>query len=228
MAANATTGAHAPEQITHCFVLKGYDLTWSMLEGEKVSKEGKPVAIRSKNIENRHGRMAPGWYGVILGKSSNGVTRKRYEECRTKLPNMSIPPWGWKQLKYWMGNVVGVVKISHSLPCELCTQSPWAEGPVCNIISDAGWIEKPVPCKGNLGACPIPDQETRDRVRLLAKSAKESGAIYKTNGEVEHPLAWTDVWPQNRKRKKETVLSKANYVAELPGVLDKRIKTDPK
>lgn len=34
------TGADSPATITHCFVLKGFDLVWSMLEGEKVFPGG--------------------------------------------------------------------------------------------------------------------------------------------------------------------------------------------
>jgi len=218
---NHTTGADTPEEITHCFVLKGFDLAWSMLEGEDVLKDGKKIAIHSKNIENRHGRMAPGWYGVILGKGKVGVTKERYEECKAKLPQMNIPPWGWQNLKQWTGKVVGVVEIAHSLPHEVCKQSPWAEGPVCNIISKAGWIEKPIPCKGNLGACPITDPDTRDQVRRSAKRAQESGSIYKTNGDVEHPYRGTDVWPQNRKRKAAIVLSDVDDAARLRKFLTK-------
>lgn len=62
------TGASSPEGITHCFVLKGAHLAWAMLEGEKVygcdPLDEQPVGVKSKNIENRHGRLAPGWYGV--------------------------------------------------------------------------------------------------------------------------------------------------------------------
>ena len=196
-----TTGADAPDEITHCFVLKGFDLVWSMLEGEKVVEDGKPVAIRSKNIENRHVRMPPGYYGVIFGKSKSGLAKERYEQIKAKLPEMKIPPWSFKDSNDLAGNVVGVVQIAHSLPYDACTQSPWAEGPVCNVISKAGWIDEPIPCKGNLGACPIADPETRDRVRLAAKRAMEKGSILVTNGDVENPYRGADVWKRTRKRK---------------------------
>jgi hypothetical protein len=172
------TGAASPKEITHAFVLKGFDLAWSMLEGEKLfpdSPDGdldkKPIGIKSKDIENRHTRMAPGWYGVILGETQSSVPsgswgettvrRERYDECKAKLPNMNYPPWNSDEdhipnrLK---GHLIGVVKIAHSLPYDYCTESEWAIGPICNIISHAGWIDNPVPCKGNLGACAITDK----------------------------------------------------------------------
>jgi len=61
------TGAASPEGITHCFVLKGAHLAWAMLEGEKIYGSTlceEPVTMKSKDIENRPGRLAPGWYGV--------------------------------------------------------------------------------------------------------------------------------------------------------------------
>tara|TARA_B110001450_G_C17594778_1_gene470378 strand:+ start:336 stop:1019 length:684 start_codon:yes stop_codon:yes gene_type:complete len=198
------TGAARPEEITHCFVLKGFYLAWSMLEGEKVFPENncdlEPVAIRSKNIENRHGRLAAGWYGVILGKGTRGVVRGEYDRCRSLLPNMTIPPWKCKELKFYSGCVVGVVKIDHSLPYELCKDSPWASGPVCNIISWAGWLNKPIPCRGNLGACPIKEKDVREEVRYSAKCALQGGGVFKTNGETEHPCRGHTAWPLAKRR----------------------------
>lgn len=195
------TGADSPATITHCFVLKGFDLAWSMLEGEKVARDAdsEPTAIRSKNIENRCTRLDPGYYGVILGKSTKGVTNDRYLECKQKLPGMNIPPWNSQGLKNYMGCVVGFVKVSHSLPYELCKHSPWATGPVCNIISEAGWLHKSVPCRGNLGACPIRDEEARNRVRAYADRAMKDGAVFKTGGDVEHPFRGSEVWGRKRK-----------------------------
>ena len=138
---------------------------------------------------------------VILGKGTKGVTREEYDKVRTLLPNMTIPPWGHSRLREGQGKVVGVVKIQHSLPSALCKDSVWATGPVCNIISRAGWLGKPVPCKGNLGACPIPDEHTRDRVRAEAAEAVAANQIFRTNGDVKNPYRGPDVWEANRKRK---------------------------
>ena len=203
------TGAHSPETITHAFVLNGVCWAWSMLEGEKVVADDKSMDqpqithIDSKYIENRHGRLASGWYAVILGKGSKGDTKAHYEMCTSLLPNMEMPSES-SQLKRSRGCVVGIVKVSHSLPYEMCKDSPWANGAkVCNIISEAGWIANPIPCKGNLGACKIGDTETMRLVQESARCAKLHGRIFKTRGDKKYP-ARDDAW---KKRKAKGVVS---------------------
>ena len=210
-----------------------------MLEGEKAFPDNddtqEPTCIRSKNIENRHGRLAPGWYGVILGKGTKNVTRDEYDRCRSLLPKMTIPPWDWKELQFRKGCVVGVVKIDHSLPHELCKHSPWAFGPVCNIISKAGWLNKPIPCKGNLGACPIKDKEVMEQVRYSAKCALADGNIFKTNGEKEHPYRGPNVWPAAKRKPSKGCIDMRDkdergklleFISGCQQRLSKRAKTD--
>ena len=198
------TGADSPNTITHAFVLKGFDLAWSMLEGEKLYPDGdhnkEPVGIKSKDIENRHIRLAPGWYGVILGKGTKGVTRERYDECKAKLPEMSFPSWNSDAANCRKGHLVGVVKIAHSLPSDYCTESEWAIGPICNIITHAGWIDRPIPCKGNLGACPITDKEDRERFQHYADCALKDGNIFRTFAEDRHPYQGPSIWPHAKRK----------------------------
>ena len=237
-----STGADSPDKITHCFVLAGGDLAWSMLEGEKVFPGGdvfkEPTGIRSKYIENRHTRFAPGWYGVILGKGSKGVTQERHKECEKRLPEMTLPPMGHVAIKRRKGCVVGIVKIAHSLPYEYCKDSPWAvEGfPVCNIISHAGWIDRPIECKGNLGACPIKEEDVRDRVRAYADAAYKDGNIFPTGAELKYPWRGAGVWDKSRKRKastacidlkdKDDVGKLRDFLIESQANLAKRAKQD--
>ena len=199
------TGAEDVDELTHHFTLKGPCLAWAMLQGQKLygsdPLDPQPVSMRSKCIENRHGRLAPGWYGVLLGKSTDGVTRAQYDEVAAKLPGMPMPPWGSAALNAKMGCVVGVVEISHSLPYELCKHSEWASGPVCNIISNAGWISEAVPCCGNLGAAPFKDRATLNRVRELATQAKRDGGILPTGGDRQFPRKQPEVSAASRKRK---------------------------
>ena len=187
-----STGADRPEEITHGFVLKGFDLVYSMLGGER-DDAGKIIA--SKHIENRHGRMAPGWYAVLCGKGTKGVTKERYDKCKSILPSMFILDWGDANIKHMMGKIVGIVRIAHSLPYELCKDDPWAEGPVCNVISHAGWFVSGVPCKGNLGAFPIPS-EVLAQVRFQASTA----SISPTKGPQLHPYRGPEVWSKKRKK----------------------------
>ena len=178
------SGASTPGEITHSIVLCGYYWAWSMLEGER--DDNGDSFLASKDIENRHGRLAPGYYAVILGKGEKGVTKEKRDQCSALLPTMtSMPEWGSGSLP--KGNVVGVIKVSHSLPYDSCKESGWAMGPVCNILSKAGWIDTPIPCKGGLGAHPIKDLEILARVRKAAVSAHESGKLLKTGAETRYP-----------------------------------------
>ena len=79
-------GADAPKNITHCFTLKGYYWVYAMIEGER-AREG--VMGRSKVIENRHFRITPGWYGVVVGKGMG--SRADYEMVKLTLPGMTFP-----------------------------------------------------------------------------------------------------------------------------------------
>ena len=83
---------------------------------------------RSKVIENRHFRITPGWYGVVVGK---GMGRKEdYEMVKRTLPTMAIPARDSQRAKHMRGKVVGVVQITHSVKSEVCITSPWAQGPL--------------------------------------------------------------------------------------------------
>ena len=228
-----STGAKSPEEITHAFVLNGMSWVWAMLEGEKVYDNDEfdalPVAIKSKTIENRHVRFSPGWYGVIFGKGMKGDTKENHQMCKLLLPEMNLPPLKWDGLEVLRGCVVGIVFISHSLPHESCKHSKWANGaPVCNIITKAGWLDTPIPCKGNLGACPIEAGETRNRVRMYAKNAVQDGNVFNTNGEVEHPYN-PAVWDKKRKSKAAIDTNDPDEMHHLKAFLkngqSKRLKT---
>eukprot|EP00966_Prymnesium_polylepis_P233624 5403885-Prymnesium_polylepis.1 len=51
-----STGEH--QDIGPCLLAQGHDLAWAMLEGVRCPVSGK--LEKSKDIENRHGRLAPG------------------------------------------------------------------------------------------------------------------------------------------------------------------------
>ena len=130
---------------------------------------------------------------------------------------------------------MGTVKIDHSLPYEVCKDSPWASGPVCNVISRAGWIDKPIPCKGNLGACPISEEAVREQVRYSAKCAFLGGKIFKTNGETEHPYLGPMVWPQAKRKPSKAVIDMRDkdergklmeFMVDCQERLAKRVKND--
>ena len=206
-----STGADTPQEITHGFVLKGFDLVYSMLSGE-CDESGSITA--SKHIENRHCRMAPGWYAVVCGKGTKGVTKQRYDKCRSILSSMFVLDWGDENVKHMMGKVVGIARIAHSLPYELCRNDPWAEGPVCNIISHVAWFVSGVACRGNFGAFPLA-ASALDQVRYQANTAH----IRATKGPEMHPYRDAAVW-LNKKRKKDCLdMSDKDDVAVLRNFL---------
>ena len=107
----------------------------------------------SKVIENRHFRITPGWYGVVVGKGMG--RREDYEMVKRTLPNMAIPTWESQQAKQMRGKLVGIVEITHRVKTEMCTASPWAQGPVCNVIANAAWLPEYVRSVGGKGVHPI-------------------------------------------------------------------------
>ena len=147
----AETGATTPDKITHAFTLKGYHWAYAMLEGERMNGE---TMGRSKVIENRHFRITPGWYGVVVGKGAG--RREDYEMVRRALPTMAIPAWESQQAKNMRGKLVGIVQITHSVKTEMCT-TPWAQGPIdiCNVIAHAAWLPEFVDNVGGQGVHPI-------------------------------------------------------------------------
>ena len=192
-----STGADSPGKVTHGFTLSGHDLVYAMLEGEKV-KSAEGIRIKSKYIENRNVRFAPGWYGVALAKSPRC---QNIQTIQDQLPGLAIPVLRDTSVQLATGCIIGIVKISHSLLYDLCKEDPWAveDYRVCNIISHAGWLTEPVPWRGNLGAYPMAD-DVKEAVRKHAEAAFDAGLIYETGAEKLHPYRDPSVWRKKRKR----------------------------
>ena len=97
-------GADVPKNITHCFTLKGFYWAYAMIEGER-GREG--VMGRSKVIENRHFRITPGWFGVVVGKGMGNRADYEMVKRALRLPGMTIPAWESQQSKRMKGKIVG-------------------------------------------------------------------------------------------------------------------------
>ena len=66
----------------------------------------------------------------------------------------------------------------------MCTTSPWAQGPVCNVIASAAWLPEFVNSVGGQGVHPIKGElGVMERVRSQAKAA----LVCKTQGYQLHP-----------------------------------------
>ena len=157
---------------------------------------------RSKVIENRHFKITPGWYGVVVGKGMGN--RADYEMVKRALPGMTIPTWESPQSKRMKGKIVGIVQISHSVKTEQCTTSPWAMGPVCNIIAQAAWLPAWVDSVGGQGVHPIRGGAgVVEQVRLQAQAAK----VCETQGCRLHPKV-DETELRGKRKKKEPSMNK--------------------
>ena len=87
-----------------------------------------------------------------MGKGAG--RREDYEMVRRALPTMAIPAWESQQAKNMRGKLVGIVQITHSVKTEMCTTSPWAQGPICNVIAHAAWLPEFVDSVGGQGYTP--------------------------------------------------------------------------
>ena len=66
----------------------------------------------------------------------------------------------------------------------MCTTSPWAQGPVCNVIANAAWLPEYVSSVGGQGVHPIKgEMGVMERVQLQAKAAQ----VCNTQGSQLHP-----------------------------------------
>jgi len=177
-----------------------------MIEGERV-QEG--IMGRSKVIENRHFRITPGWYGVVVGKGTG--RREDYEMVKRTLPGMPIPAWESQQSKRMKGKIVGIVQITHSVKTEVCMSSPWATGPVCNIIARAAWLPTWVVSTGGQGVHPIKGgNEIVEQVRLQARAAQ----VCETQGSRLHPKTDETELRGKRKKKEPSMTKRTRDVEE--------------
>ena len=80
--------------------------------------------------------------------------------------------------------MVGIVHITHSVKPEMCTTSPWAQGPVCNVIAHAAWLPEFVDSVGGQGVHPI-----KGALGIVEKvrSQTQAALICKTQGRQLHP-----------------------------------------
>ena len=145
-----------PQGVNRAITLRGAELTEAIVRG-------------FKDIENRKCRLPVGWVALHTGQGSiEPVERAKIEALCPGLPAAASCP---------RGAVVGVCFVQRCVPfealrreqgcggdCDLaashhspsCRLNPFATGVMCNIISMAVRLPKPVPCKGQLGCWGLP------------------------------------------------------------------------
>ena len=129
--------ARSTGEITHGLTLRGAQLSWAILEGEKV-------------IENRTVSLPAGWIAIHTGVGKLDPEHER--KVRSLLPN--VPP----EALLPHGCIVGACRIDRATSVQACMGTDaqvWATGPVCNVVGAVCKLSRPVPHKGALGLWPI-------------------------------------------------------------------------
>ena len=95
----------------------------------------------------------------------------------------------------------------------MCTTSPWAQGPVCNIIANAAWLPEFVSSVGGQGVHPIKGElGVMERARSQAKAA----LVCNTQGCQLHPKTG-EIETRKRRKNRDMGTHKATRRAE-PGM----------
>lgn len=152
--------ASSPGTITKALTLRGAQYNHCILEGHKT-------------IENRSWRIAPGWYALHTGAGkSDAATQQRLRLLVPSVPDEASLP---------KGVIVGAINISHSLTEAECASSPWATGPICNVVAETVALPRPVPHKGALGLWNIDASVLAELQVALAAAPTRSNAAANTS-----------------------------------------------
>ena len=101
------------------------------------------------------------------------------------------------------------LSISRATPL-MCTTSPWAQGPVCNVIANVAWLPEFVSSIGGQGVHPIKGElGVMERVRTQAKAA----LVCDTQGCQLHPKTG-EIETRKRRRSRDVSTHKATRRVE--------------
>jgi len=97
-----------------------------------------------KLIENRRWEIPVGWHAIHTG--SQHINDERGERTRQAWPDAP------REEDLPHGSVVGLFYVQeHRAPDECRPGYIWARGPVCNVISRAIELPRPIRCRGDRG-----------------------------------------------------------------------------
>lgn len=110
-----------------------------------------------KRIENR--TWSTSYRGPLAIHA--GVNSTRDAAARSflgRIKNMQVP--AESRIAILRGNLVGIADLEEiyvvaDMPVEL-RNDPFCEGPVCWVLRNARWLEKPLPCSGKQGLWETP------------------------------------------------------------------------
>ena len=145
-----STGASAPWLVTHGLTLRGAQLSWAILNG-------------NKRVENRHFRMQPGWYALHTGAKTSSH--------ESQLPLLAAVDGMPSEASLPHSAIIGALKVTHALTLDQCKPTePWAFGPVVNVISAVCKLSRPVPARGALSVWRLP-QNVMEEVQTQLQAA---------------------------------------------------------
>ena len=139
----------SPMEVNRALTMKGKLLTSAILSN-------------AKEIENRSQKLRPGWYALHTGRSKPDadLDEKVKAMCETDEEWASVKE---NEKRCPEGHIAGLFRIAHALPPESCKESKWCSGPVCLIVAETLFLEKPLPAKGALGTWPL----SGDQIAIL-------------------------------------------------------------
>lgn len=128
----------SPMDVKKALTMKGSVLTGAVLCG------AKPIENRSSVIGQ------PGWYALHTGRSKPdaGLDEKVKAMCDTDEEWTLVKE---NEKRCPEGHIAGLFRIAHALPPESCKESKWCSGPICLIVAETLFLEKPLSAKGALG-----------------------------------------------------------------------------
>ena len=127
---------------THAFTVQGVHLALAMV-------------TRHKLVENRSFRLQLGWFALHAGKRCDTEHGLKAEEMYPQLLSIS-------EAQDHLGHIVGLVRISEYRLPEQCSDHFWALGPLCNVISHAIRLRRPIRATGQQGIWRIqPDAQAK-------------------------------------------------------------------
>lgn len=162
------------------------------------------VLCAVKKIENRSAAYKDGWYAMHTGRSKPdaGLDEKVKAMCDTD------EEWAYVkecEKRCPEGHIAGLFRIAHALPPESCQESKWCSGPVCLIVAETLFLEKPLPAKGALGTWSLSD----DQVAILQEQVPRC-EIKCSGAELQFPRDDTALAKQRKLKRVRNELADAS------------------
>lgn len=177
------------------------------------------ILMGRKDIENRHCKLS-GW--IALHVSQGRVDPDMQKMLRRCIPDLPA------EISLLAGHIVGLALFEHCIDvqtlraecacndaCDMsvggehlasCSLSPFAHGPLCNIISAAIRLSTPVFCRGAVNQWTLPVEAQKAVADQLKAPWSFTYQLFRNGQEPlprRRPLPWLQACPESRKRPME-------------------------